>query len=60
LGSTIFFVFNISGFQLGSTVEAKTKGIWVWCLRHPTKENHCLMLVDTEGFGDATKVTNVV
>ena len=44
------------GFELGCTTKAKTKGIWIWCRRHPTMENHCLVLVDTEGFGDVEKV----
>jgi len=37
-------------------VQAKTKGIWVWCLLHPTKPDYCLLLMDTEGLGDVAKV----
>ncbi|XP_073694035.1 guanylate-binding protein 4-like [Garra rufa] len=43
------------GFALGSTVESKTKGIWMWCLPHPTKSGTTLVLLDTEGLGDMDK-----
>ncbi|XP_053551067.1 guanylate-binding protein 1-like [Bombina bombina] len=43
------------GFDLGATIEAKTKGIWMWCVRHPTKANCTLVLLDTEGLGDVEK-----
>ncbi|CAI9542365.1 unnamed protein product [Staurois parvus] len=44
-----------TGFELGATVQAKTKGIWMWCVPHPTKSNHMLVLLDTEGLGDIIK-----
>ncbi|XP_077306229.1 guanylate-binding protein 1-like [Lithobates pipiens] len=44
------------GFSLGATVQSKTKGIWMWCVPHPTKRNHTLVLLDTEGLGDVEKV----
>ncbi|XP_048015521.1 guanylate-binding protein 1-like [Megalobrama amblycephala] len=44
-----------TGFALGSTVESKTKGIWMWCLPHPTKSGTTLVLLDTEGLGDVDK-----
>ncbi|XP_056389840.1 guanylate-binding protein 1-like isoform X2 [Hyla sarda] len=43
------------GFDLGSTVQAQTKGIWMRCLPHPTREGHTLVLLDTEGLGDVEK-----
>ncbi|XP_012320235.2 guanylate-binding protein 7 [Aotus nancymaae] len=43
------------GFPLGCTVKSKTKGIWMWCLPHPTKPNLTLVLLDTEGLGDIEK-----
>uniref|UniRef100_A0A8C8UB86 GB1/RHD3-type G domain-containing protein n=1 Tax=Peromyscus maniculatus bairdii TaxID=230844 RepID=A0A8C8UB86_PERMB len=43
------------GFPLGSTVQSQTKGIWMWCVPHPTKPNHTLILLDTEGLGDVEK-----
>ncbi|XP_063049589.1 guanylate-binding protein 1-like [Engraulis encrasicolus] len=43
------------GFALGSTVESKTKGIWMWCIPHPIKDGHTLVLLDTEGLGDVEK-----
>nr|XP_055059162.1 guanylate-binding protein 1 [Misgurnus anguillicaudatus] len=44
-----------SGFALGSTIESKTKGIWIWCVPHPSKKGHTLVLLDTEGLGDVQK-----
>ncbi|XP_042633993.1 guanylate-binding protein 1 isoform X2 [Cyprinus carpio] len=44
-----------SGFALGNTIESKTKGIWMWCVAHPYKEGHTLVLLDTEGLGDVAK-----
>ncbi|KAL2086071.1 hypothetical protein ACEWY4_017130 [Coilia grayii] len=44
-----------SGFALGSTIESKTKGIWMWCVPHPSKPGHTLVLLDTEGLGDVDK-----
>ncbi|XP_072541476.1 guanylate-binding protein 1-like [Salminus brasiliensis] len=44
-----------TGFALGSTIESKTKGIWMWCVPHPTKAEHTLVLLDTEGLGDVHK-----
>nr|XP_036852213.1 guanylate-binding protein 4-like isoform X2 [Manis javanica] len=43
------------GFQLGSTVRCETRGIWMWCVSHPMKPNHTLVLLDTEGLGDMEK-----
>ncbi|XP_028643963.1 guanylate-binding protein 1-like [Grammomys surdaster] len=47
-----------SGFSLGSTVQAHTKGIWMWCVPHPHKTDHMLVLLDTEGLGDVDKGDN--
>ncbi|XP_046731809.1 guanylate-binding protein 1-like isoform X1 [Silurus meridionalis] len=44
-----------SGFALGSTIESKTKGIWMWCVTHPRKKELTLVLLDTEGLGDVDK-----
>ncbi|XP_060796123.1 guanylate-binding protein 1-like [Neoarius graeffei] len=44
-----------TGFALGSTIESKTKGIWMWCVPHPRKPGHTLVLLDTEGLGDVDK-----
>ncbi|KAF4021607.1 hypothetical protein G4228_012997 [Cervus hanglu yarkandensis] len=43
------------GFSVGSTVQCSTKGIWMWCVPHPKKPNHTLVLLDTEGLGDIEK-----
>lgn len=44
-----------NGFCLGSTVQSVTKGIWMWCVPHPVKRDHTLVLIDTEGLGDVEK-----
>ncbi|XP_062843309.1 guanylate-binding protein 1-like [Trichomycterus rosablanca] len=44
-----------TGFALGSTIESKTKGIWMWCIKHPCIDDHTLVLLDTEGLGDIEK-----
>uniref|UniRef100_A0A8C5WMF4 GB1/RHD3-type G domain-containing protein n=1 Tax=Leptobrachium leishanense TaxID=445787 RepID=A0A8C5WMF4_9ANUR len=44
-----------NGFALGSTIQSKTKGIWMWCLPHPKKPEYTLVLLDTEGLGDVEK-----
>nr|XP_036852261.1 guanylate-binding protein 5 isoform X1 [Manis javanica]XP_036852262.1 guanylate-binding protein 5 isoform X1 [Manis javanica] len=43
------------GFSVGSTVQSHTKGIWMWCLPHPKKPSHTLVLLDTKGLGDVQK-----
>ncbi|KAL0963676.1 hypothetical protein UPYG_G00309410 [Umbra pygmaea] len=43
------------GFALGATIQSKTKGIWMWCVPHPVKRDHTLVLLDTEGLGDVEK-----
>ncbi|XP_010878337.2 guanylate-binding protein 1 isoform X1 [Esox lucius] len=44
-----------NGFALGATIQSKTKGIWMWCIPHPVKTAHTLVLLDTEGLGDVEK-----
>ncbi|XP_067317275.1 guanylate-binding protein 1-like [Anolis sagrei] len=43
------------GFSLGSTVQANTKGIWMWCRPHPHCSDRTLVLLDTEGLEDTGK-----
>ncbi|XP_073491496.1 guanylate-binding protein 1-like isoform X2 [Aquarana catesbeiana] len=43
------------GFELGAAIQAKTKGIWMWCVPHPTVKDHTLVLLDTEGLGNVHK-----
>ncbi|KAM8962446.1 guanylate-binding protein 1-like [Pelodytes ibericus] len=40
------------GFPVGDTVQAKTEGIWMGCIPH---QHYTLVLLDTEGLGDAMK-----
>uniref|UniRef100_A0A8C7I3I0 GB1/RHD3-type G domain-containing protein n=1 Tax=Oncorhynchus kisutch TaxID=8019 RepID=A0A8C7I3I0_ONCKI len=43
------------GFALGATIQSKTKGIWIWCVPHPEKRDHTLMLLDTERMGEGER-----
>ncbi|XP_062960564.1 guanylate-binding protein 4-like [Cynocephalus volans] len=43
------------GFHLGPTVRSETKGIWMWCVPHPSKPKFTIVLLDTEGLGDVEK-----
>ncbi|ELV10225.1 Interferon-induced guanylate-binding protein 1, partial [Tupaia chinensis] len=49
-----------TGFSLGSTVQSHTKGIWMWCVPHPKKPEHTLVLLDTEGLGDVEKAEEIL
>ncbi|KAM9241776.1 LOW QUALITY PROTEIN: guanylate-binding protein 7-like [Dugong dugon] len=42
-------------FCLGPTVRSVTKSIWMWCIPHPSKPNHTLVLLDIEGLGNVKK-----
>uniref|UniRef100_A0A8C4R430 GB1/RHD3-type G domain-containing protein n=1 Tax=Eptatretus burgeri TaxID=7764 RepID=A0A8C4R430_EPTBU len=44
-----------AGFMLGHAVQSCTKGIWVWPRPHPHDPKRVLLLLDTEGLGDAEK-----
>uniref|UniRef100_A0A8C2Y922 GB1/RHD3-type G domain-containing protein n=1 Tax=Coturnix japonica TaxID=93934 RepID=A0A8C2Y922_COTJA len=44
-----------TGSPLGSAAQTQTKGIWMWCLPHPCKPGVALVLLDTEGLGEANK-----
>ena len=53
----VAFLPFCAGFPLGSTVRSETKGIWMLYVHHPSKENHTLVLLNTEGLGNVEKVT---
>ncbi|XP_031231560.1 guanylate-binding protein 6-like isoform X2 [Mastomys coucha] len=46
-----------TGFSQGSTVQPYTMGIWMWCVPHPQKPDHTLVLLDIEG--DVEKASDV-
>ena len=54
-----FIINTLLGFELGSTVISKTRGIWVWVRPHPNRPDCCLVLLDTEGLADAKKVAKI-
>jgi hypothetical protein len=41
------------GFQVGPTINACTKGLWLWKKAYPStsKDDMDLIMIDTEGFG---------
>ncbi|CAH1777173.1 unnamed protein product [Owenia fusiformis] len=43
-----------SGFELGDTVQSKTKGIWIWAREHREDPEKCFLIIDTEGLHDGT------
>ena len=43
------------GFPLGSTMEAKTKGFWLWSGDFPGNSNYAMVLIDVEGLADPMK-----
>ena len=47
---------RLSGFPVGHTIQRQTKGIWIWAQEHPVYSDRYLLLLDTEGLGDAEKV----
>ena len=49
------FLDTNAGFALGPTVQAFTKGIWIWIRPHPKDPSQTLVLLDTEGLHDAEK-----
>ena len=49
------FMNTNAGFALGATVQAQTKGIWIWIRPHPKDSNQSLVLLDTEGLQDVDK-----
>lgn len=46
------------GFEIGSTVNACTKGIWMWGQPVEIGSDFMAILIDTEGLGSAQRTTN--
>ena len=46
------------GFEIGSTTQACTKGIWMWNKPIPINEETDGILLDTEGLGSTERSTN--
>eukprot|EP00347_Sterkiella_histriomuscorum_P019605 403340994 len=47
------------GFQIGSTTQACTKGIWIWDKPVYTSNDQVMLLLDTEGLASTERSTNV-
>jgi len=50
--------FRNSGFEVGSTTQACTKGIWMWNKPIYVNEQVDAVLLDTEGLGSTERSTN--
>ena len=44
-----------NGFPLGPTLQAKTKGIWMWAGDYFDDQSRAMVLLDTEGLDDPEK-----
>lgn len=47
-----------TGFQVGATVNACTKGLWVFNKTIINKDNMEFIIIDTEGFGNVGEEIN--
>jgi hypothetical protein len=47
------------GFEIGSTTQACTKGIWMWNRAVQVKEDVQMLVLDTEGLQSSERSTNV-
>ena len=46
---------NMGGFKVGATINACTKGLWVWGRPIPLSINKKLIILDSEGLGSVEK-----
>lgn len=46
---------KMNGFRMGSTVNACTKGLWIWGNPIEISENYYLLILDSEGLGSVEK-----
>jgi len=46
---------NMGGFKVGATINACTKGLWVWGRPIPIPGNKKLIILDSEGLGSVEK-----
>ena len=46
---------NMGGFKVGATINACTKGLWVWGRPIPLSQNKKLIILDSEGLGSVEK-----
>ena len=49
------FLNRMKGFQIGSTVQSCTRGIWMWNRMVPLSEEVDAVLLDTEGLGSTDR-----
>lgn len=51
ISKRIFDILRNSGFEVGSTTQACTKGIWMWNQPISINDQVDAILLDTEGLG---------
>ncbi|XP_074076965.1 guanylate-binding protein 6-like [Macrotis lagotis] len=49
-----YLMNRLAGKNRGFDLDPR-EGIWMWCINHPRKDDHVLVLLDTEGIGDEEK-----
>jgi GTPase Era involved in 16S rRNA processing len=47
------------GFEIGSTTQACTKGIWIWNKPVLLSNDQLMILIDTEGLASTERSTNI-
>jgi GTPase Era involved in 16S rRNA processing len=47
------------GFDIGSTTQACTKGIWIWNKPVQLNSDQIMLLIDTEGLASTERSTNI-
>lgn len=45
----------MAGFKTGSTVNACTRGLWVWGRPLPLENGSYMLIIDSEGLGSVEK-----
>ena len=53
------FMDQMTGFDIGSTVESCTKGVWIWNKPIYDDEESFTILMDTEGLHSSERTTDV-
>ena len=49
----------MKGFQIGSTVQSCTRGIWMWNKTIPIKDDVDAILLDTEGLNSTDRSLDI-
>lgn len=53
------FLERMKGFEIGSTVQSCTRGIWIWNKMIPLNDEVDALLIDTEGLNSTDRTLDV-